>query len=389
MDASNVGEVQIGLVAAAYFAGLAGGSVLVSDLITRVGHIRSFAAFVCVLSASALVYALFEHSAAWAALRVLDGICMAGVFVCLESWLNERADPAARGTILAAYMVALYSGQAIGQFFLNLGGPGSILPFLAGSIMLSLAVIPVVLTRIAQPVISDTASLSVRELYRISPLGLVGAGVTGVMLGAFYGLGAVFARQSGLGLADTASFMGIVILGGIVLQWPLGLLSDRFDRRRVIVMAFLSTFAISLVVVTTGARFHLLAGIGAIFGGLAFALYPLCVAHTNDHLRPEQRIGATRGLVLIYSIGAAIGPLIGALAMSALGPSGLFIFIALCAAAACGFGLWRQIVAQPVPEAAQQPYQSMPRTTPMAAALDPRTPPDLSQGDHRDAIPGR
>ena len=389
LEAIGSSALSIGLVAAAYFAGLTLGSMFVTRVIEQVGHIRAFAAFVSLFSASALTYALAEHPVPWAALRFIDGLCMAGVFVCLESWLNERADPAVRGTVLAAYMVALYCGQAIGQLFLNLGALNPLLPFVAASMLLSLAVIPVVLTRIAQPVMGNAAPLSIGELYRISPLGIVGAGATGMMLGAFYGLGAVFARQLGLSLADTALFMSIVIFGGVILQWPLGLLSDRFDRRRVIVLVFLGTFTVGPLIPLATGHWLAFAGLGAAFGGLAFALYPLCVAHTNDHLRPSQRVGATRGLVLVYSAGAAIGPLAAALAVALLGPSGLFVFIALCAGAAAGFGLWRQLVAQPVPEARQQPYQTLPRTTPMAAALDPRASPEPPQGDDRHGIGSR
>ncbi|MHA6718084.1 MFS transporter [Sphingomonas sp. RS6] len=371
LERAGSSALHIGAVATAYFLGLVLGSLRVSRIIRRVGHIRAFAAFVSLFSASTLTYAIHQDALLWAALRFIDGLCVAGVFVCLESWLNERAEAETRGSVLASYMIALYAGQAIGQFLLNLSEDKPSMPFLVASILVSLAAIPVVLTRISAPPPQDSGSLSVRELYAISPLGIVGATLTGVMLGAFYALGAVYVRRLGMDLSATAWFMSIVILGGVALQWPLGRLSDRFDRRRVIVGAFGGALAAALAIaMIDGAGLPLLA-FGALFGGLSFALYPLCVAHTNDHLAPEQRVAASGGLVLLYSVGAAAGPIAGATAMMLVGPSGLFLFIAACAGGALGFGAWRQLRTPPVPAEQQQSYQVLPRTTPMSAALDP------------------
>jgi MFS family permease len=262
-------------------------------------------------------------------------------------------------------------GQAAGQFLINLGEQAPALPYMAASMLLSLAVVPVALTRILQPAIVQRAPLAVRRLYAISPLGIVGATVTGVMLGAFYALGAVYVRRLGLDISHAAFFMSTVILGGVVLQWPLGWLSDRFDRRRVIIGGFAAAVAVSVAIVALGSAGAPLLVLGALFGGVAFALYPLCVAHTNDHLSSEDRVGASGGLVLAYSLGAAIGPLAGAIAMDAMGTDGLFAFIALCATCAAFFAIWRERTAPAVPSDRQQPFQTLPRTTPMSAALDP------------------
>lgn len=373
LERAGSSALFIGLVGTAYFLGLVTGSVRVSRIIRRVGHIRAFAAFVALLSASTLAYAIHRHPILWGVLRFVDGLCVAGVFVCLESWLNERADSGARGSILAGYMIALYSGQALGQFLLNLSEAKPSMPFLVASILVSLAAIPVVLTRISAPPPDDGGSLPVRRLYAISPLGIVGATVTGVMLGAFYALGPVFVRRLGMDFAATATFMSAVILGGVALQWPLGRLSDRFDRRRVIVGVLAGALATGLGIGLVAAPGLALLTLGALFGGLSFALYPLCVAHTNDHLMPEQRVAASGGLVLLYSIGAALGPMAGAAAMTLAGTAALFFFIALCAGGTLAFALWRQARALPVPAEQQQNYQILPRTTPMSATLDPRT----------------
>jgi MFS family permease len=373
LNRAGSGTVMIGIVATAYFGGLIIGSLRAGGVVRQVGHIRAFAAFVALLSASTLSYALLTQPLFWMLLRLIDGVCVAGVFVCLESWLNDRAEPQMRGSVLAAYMVALYSGQAIGQLLLGATGALPAIPFQIASILISLAIIPLCLTRSSAPAPLEASAFSIRSLVAASPLGAWGAVATGLMLGAFYGLAAVHVRRLGLDLAETARFMMIVILGGVALQWPLGRLSDRHDRRRVIVgsfaMAALISFALSLI---SGSG-PLLMGLGALFGGLSFALYPLCVAHCNDRLLETERVAASGRLVLLYSIGAALGPILAAGFMTMAGTGGLFLFIACCAGLAMMVGLWRQRASEPVPDQYQQEFQIMPRTTPMATLLDPNS----------------
>ncbi len=374
LERAGAAAMIVGAVGTAYFVGLVAGSLKAGALVWRVGHIRAFAAFVSLFSASTLSYAIHRDPFFWGALRLVDGFCIAGVYICLESWLNERAEPADRGTVLAGYMISLYVGQALGQYLLNVSDAKPSLPFLMASILISLAAIPVALTRIAAPPLEQGESLSLRELYAASPLGVVGSIVTGLMLGAFYALGAVYARRLGMELSHIAVFISVVIFGGVALQWPLGLLSDRFDRRRVIVGAFAGTMAAGIGMVVVDTPGIVLLAIGALFGGLSFALYPLCVAHANDRLPPEQRVSASGSLVLAYSAGAAAGPLAGAAVMTFAGAAGLFLYIAACAAGALAFGLWRQAAARPVPADDQQSYHVLPRTTPMSAVLDPAVP---------------
>lgn len=373
LNRAGSGTMTIGIVATAYFGGLIIGSLRAGGVVRRVGHIRAFAAFVALLSASTLSYALWTPPLFWMLLRLIDGICVAGVFVCLESWLNDRADPQMRGSVLAAYMVALYSGQAIGQLLLGASGALPAIPFQIASILISLAIIPLCLTRSSAPAPVEASAFSIRSLLAASPLGAWGAVATGLMLGAFYGMAAVHVRRLGLDLAETARFMMIVILGGVALQWPLGRLSDRHDRRRVIVGSFAVAALVSVALSLTGGSGLMLMGLGALFGGLSFALYPLCVAHCNDRLLETERVAASGRLVLLYSIGAALGPTLAAGFMSAAGTGGLFLFIACCAGLAMMVGLWRQRASEPVPDQYQQEFQIMPRTTPMAALLDPNS----------------
>lgn len=371
LERAGIGTMAIGMVATAYFAGLVAGALRAGDIVRRVGHIRAFAAFVSLLSASTLSYVLLDHPLLWAGLRLVDGMCVAGVFICLESWLNDRAEMETRGSILAAYMVALYSGQALGQLLLGASGALPAIPFQIASILISLAVIPLCLTRSSAPAPVEAGAFSIRTLFAASPLGVVGAVATGLMLGAFYGLAAVYARRLGLDLGATASFMAMVILGGVILQWPLGRLSDRYDRRRVIVWCFAAVLVVSLAFPLLAPGGLLLLALGASFGGLSFALYPLCVAHCNDRLLATERVAASGRLVLLYSLGAALGPLGAAALMTAAGAGGLFLFTALCAGLTFAFGIWRQAASVPVTH--QQDFQIVPRTTPTASLLDPNT----------------
>lgn len=370
LEQNGAGSLTIGLVATAYFTGLALGAVKSPRLIAQVGHIRAFTAFVSIYSATSLTYAITPEPGIWVALRFIDGIAMSGVFICLESWLNKRVSSAERSSVLAGYMIALYTGQAGGQFLLNLSDNAPALPFMVSAILLSLAVIPVALTRLEQPKMENFAPFSARRLYDASPLGMVGTAATGLMLGAFYALGAVYIQRIGMELAQIALFTSVVIGGGVALQWPLGMLSDRIDRRKVIVGCFAAVTALSFGMMAVSDSPLATVALGALFGGFTFALYPLCLAHSNDHLGEEERVGASGGLVMVYSIGAIVGPLAGSGGMGIAGPPGLFGMIGTIAALVLAFGFWRTFRQAPVPDEDQQTFQAMPRTSPMVAVLE-------------------
>jgi len=373
LEAARESTAVIGIVMAAYFAGLTIGSLQTFRLVTRIGHIRAFAAFASSLAASTLAYPVLPDPWFWGLLRLVQGFCMAGLFVCIESWLNDSATTRTRGTILAAYMTFLYLSQAAGQFILRVSDETGFLLFVLMGLVLCLAAVPVAITRMAPPQLPDVASLSFKRLYAASPLGIFGCVSSGLILGAVYSLMPVYASGIGLDLSQTATLMSALIFGGVLLQWPLGLLSDLLDRRKVIVgvivVGALTSVAMIGAAVAGEVALMLLA---AIFGGISFVLYPLCVAHTNDHLDRDERIGASGGLVLSYSAGATVGPPLAALAMGYAGPSGLFMFTAGIGMVSVAFAIWRMNVRAPVPADQQGPFQTLPRTTPVAAPLDPR-----------------
>jgi MFS family permease len=369
LQAAGVASPMIGIVMSGYYAGLTLGALLVHRLIGRAGHIRTFAAFASVLSGTSLVYALHLNPFLWGALRLVEGFCMAGVFVCVESWLNDRATAETRGNVMAIYMTSLYSGQAAGQLLLNVEDRSGYLLFIIISITLSLSVVPVALTRMAPAPLPEIAAMSFRRLYRASPLGIVGTVTSGLILGSLFSLGPVFARAVGLDLSATALFMSTVILGGVLLQWPVGRLSDVFDRRLVIVSVLAGIVLISgsMTLVAHGGGAALLIGALA-FGGASFALYPLCVAQTHDFLARTDRVAGSGGLILAYSTGAIFGPLAASSTMNFAGAASLFAFTGFVSVLALLFGLWRMTVRPSAASDVRAPYAGLPRATPMVAS---------------------
>jgi len=293
--------------------------------------------------------------------------------MCTESWLNERASNEIRGRVFSLYMITIYLAQGGGQFLLYLDGDSEFTLFIIASILFSLALVPVAVTRVQAPEPIKPSRLRLRELYGISPLGISGAFACGIILGGFYGLAPYFAQQTGLGFDGAARFMAAAIVGGLLLQWPIGRLSDRFDRRTVFGGLALA------VSVTSGAFFFLPEGgvvplfvLAAVFGGAIFTLYPLCVAHTFDHIAPTDMVWASGGLIVAYGIGAAIGPLAAAGMISFVGPFGLFVFSGAIALVIAAFTFWRMGQRAALPADQQGLFQPVPRTTPAASELDPR-----------------
>lgn len=362
-----------GLIMSAYYAGYLAGFFVSPDMVHRVGHIRSFAVFASIASAVALLHALYVEPLAWGLLRFMSGMCFAGLFMVVESWLNATATNETRGAVLSVYMIVQLTALAGGQLLLNLSDPTGFPLFVITSVLMSLGLVPVALSSTTGPVLTAPTTLALAELYRISPLGVVGCFGSGLALGAFWGMGPLFAFSAGLSTSGVAWFMSLGILGGIVLLWPIGRLSDRHDRRLIITAVAFAIVATSLAVAVTAGRWLglTLAAI-AFFGGCAFPLYSLSVAHLNDSLEAEEMVAASSSLLLVYGVGAILGPYLGSVFMSLVVPEGLFLFVAGAGALVALFALYRMSQRAPVPVEERAGFVALPRTSPVVLELDPR-----------------
>ncbi len=362
----------IGLVMAQYFVGIVVGTLFGHRLIFAVGHIRAFAAFGSTMSAVTLAHAFFIDPVAWGAFRFVVGACAVGMYMCVESWLNARADNSTRGQVLSLYIITVYLFQGLGQFLIQLPDESGFALYALMSVLMSLAVLPVAVTRVQAPELPAQSRFDFVKLWRTSPTGMVVALVSGLVLGAFYGVGPVFAQYSGLDKGGTALFMSAVIIGGLVLQWPIGRASDGRDRRGFLLGINIALVCVSIAMALAGLSGYALIAAAVIYGGLGGILYPMSVAYTNDFLAPEDLVPAAGGLVMAYGIGAVVGPPVAAVFIEAFGATGLFHFTAIVGIGAAAVIALR-MRQRPAPTAAEQTeFQVIARTSPVAGELDPR-----------------
>ena len=385
---------SIGLIAAAYSVGFMVGCLSMPYIVRRVGHIRAFAVCAAIAASGVLVMPLAVHPGVWIPLRALSGVCFAGLFMVIESWLNERATRVNRGQVLATYMVINLSAVTAGQMVLPLAAPTGFALFAVTAIAITLALVPVGLTTSSAPQPLRQVRLRLGRLYAMSPVGVVGGFFVGLANGAFGGLGAVFATQIGMSVAGVALFMSAALVGGALAQVPIGRLSDRVDRRKVIAAACaLAAIAGGLLALLGDARQGglllsadvaladlsplALVAVAALFGAAIYPQYSLCVAHTNDFVGREDFVEASSGLLLTWAIGASIGPVLAAVAMDGLGAGGLFLYTAAAHAIFAAFTVYRIGQRAPVPPEERAPYVAAgrpSRSTPVAVDLDPRAP---------------
>ncbi len=377
MSLEHVPTEFSGLVMSAYYGGLVCGCLWGQGVIARVGHIRAFAAFAAGVAATTLIFPLWFDPIAWAALRIIVGFLMAGLFFTIESWLNLRSSKKTRGQILSLYMVTNYLASMLGQLLVNVWSVKGLELFCLGAMLLCVSLVPVVLTRVAGPDIDRTSRLSIARLYRVSPLGVVASLGAGLISGAFYGMGAVFGAGIGMSIFAISVFMGITLLGGLSMQWPIGLLSDRYDRRTVLLWVLIviaTTCLLEFALSRTAHATTWLLVLTGLFGGAAATIYPLAVAHAFDYVEREQMVAASAGMLLSWAIGATAGPLLASLLMSREGDWSLLLYLAGVSGALAVFTRYRMGRRMALPPAEQAKFAPRGEGT-VAGTLDPRAKP--------------
>jgi len=384
MEGEGYPVALTGAIMAAYYLGLALGGLRGKRVIFRIGHIRAFAVFAALTAAIALAYFAFFNPFAWLIFRIVNGFCIAGMTATIESWLNTRSSNETRGRVLSYYMLTFYLALASGQALVNVAAVDAPYLFMLAAALIGLSLVPVAMTSLGEPHLGSSRLLRVRDLYSASPVGVIGAGVAGLMVGSFYALGAVFARKIGLSVLESALFMSVVVMGGLIVQVPMGVLADRYDRRLVMSGALLavgSAWGALAGFVASGLPLSALLIMGLAFGGAMSSVYPLCVAQTFDRLERVYYIAASGRLLMVYSIGASLGPLLAATLMSVYGPSSFFVFESAVAVSYAALVLVRTSRQPRVPEGQREKYVPLPDVTPVALALDPRTNPTHGIGE--------
>jgi MFS family permease len=333
--------VEMSYVMSAYSVGFLLGSRAAPEMIRRVGHVRVFAALGSLVSAILVLYPVAPDWMAWAVMRVVIGFSFAGVYITAESWLNASASNETRGQALSAYMICQMIGIIGAQALLNLRDPGGFDLFVISSVLVSIAFTPILLTAVPAPSFDRITPLPIRMLFAISPLGCVGLFLLGGIFSALFGMAAVWGSEIGLSVRNISIFIGAIYLGGLVMQYPIGWVSDRYDRRVLIMGLSMAGAIVTFAAMVLPMTMVVLASVAFLAGGIANPLYSLMVAYVNDYLEAEQMAGASAGLLFIYGLGSIGGPLITGWLMSLVGPSGFFLFIALLFTATAIYALYR------------------------------------------------
>jgi MFS family permease len=332
---------QMSIVMSCYFVGFLFGSRMAPEMIRRVGHVRVFAALGSMISAVLILYAAAPDWMVWAALRVLIGFSFSGVYITAESWLNNASTNETRGQALSLYLIVQMVGIIAAQLLLNVGDPSGYVLFVIPSVLVSLAFTPILLSVSQAPAFESTKPMSFRRLYTASPLGCVGMFLLGGVFSAQFGMASVWGTQVGLSVADLTIFVSAIYAGGLVFQYPIGWLSDRMDRRKVVLwLSALGAVAL-MVPVFVDLPFALLVLVGALGGGVSNPLYSLLLAYVNDYLDGSDMAAASGGLLFINGLGAISGPVITGWLMGAVGPNGFFLFMAILFGALALYAAWR------------------------------------------------
>jgi len=340
------------MIMSAYFIGFLGGSRMTPDLIRRVGHVRVFAALASFISAVLILYPVFTHPVTWALGRAAIGFCFSGVYVTAESWLNNSATNENRGKALSLYMIVQMTGIVTAQGLLAIGDPSGYVLFVVSSVLVSVSFAPILLSISPTPAFDTTKPMSLRELYNISPLGCVGMFLMGGVFSAQFAMSAVYGSEAGMSIRQISAFVAAIYIGALLLQYPVGWISDRVDRRQLIMLISVLGGIGAMLGYLFENNFTLLLAASFLIGGMTNPLYALLIAYTNDFLEHEDMAAASGGLIFLNGLGAILGPLSIGWIMGLIGPGGFFLYLGGLMFALAGYAAYRmtQRAATPVEE---------------------------------------
>lgn len=332
---------QMSIVMSAYFVGFLFASRMAPEMIRRVGHVRVFAALGSFVSAALILFPTFTDPIVWTLLRCVVGFCFCGIYITVESWLNDASTNETRGRAMSLYLIVQMAGIIAAQGLLNLPDPSGFVLFVIPSVLVSIAFAPILLSANPAPVFASTKRMSLAQVYRTSPLGCVAVFLLGGIFSALFGMASVFGIQADLSVGEISIFVAVIYTGGLLCQYPIGYASDRMDRRTLILgvsaLGAITSFAIAPF---TGVYPALLVA-GFVIGGVANPLYSLAIAYVNDYLQPEDMAAASAGLLFINGIGAIGGPLAVGWIMAQVGPGGFFVFMGGLLAIQTAYSAWR------------------------------------------------
>ena len=315
-------------VMSGYFLGFLIGSRVTPVMIRKVGHVRVFAALASLVSAAFILFAAIPVPWVWTLLRLVVGLCFSGIYVVAESWLNESTPNETRGQALSLYLIVQMVGIIAAQMLLNVADPGGYILFVIMSVLVSISFAPILLSAAPAPVFDTTKPMSLAALFKVSPLGMVGTFVLGGIFAGLFGMSAVFSTEAGFSAAQTSIFIASIYLGGMLMQYPIGWVSDRMDRRRLILIVTAVGAGVTLLAYPLLDVFWVLCVVGFVIGGVANPLYSLLIAYTNDFLDHSDMAAASGGLIFANGVGAISGPFIIGWLMGAFGAYVFFFYIA-------------------------------------------------------------
>ena len=402
----NFNFIATGIMMSAYFVGFFIGATVVPRLVTKVGHIRVFAAFASMASLSSLVHVVFVDPYIWIFARFLTGFSMIGIFIIVESWLNDRANNKNRGKVLSLYMLVTYVGMALGNLLLNVSNPRYYEPFILISLLFSIALIPILLTKRKPPKFRKNSAIKIKELFKISPFGTVSMFCTGFIFAPIFSLLSVYAVTMKLGIFETSLLLVGVMLAGALFQWPIGSLSDKFDRRKIIIGSSLAAIIFSLSAIFVSGIGNSLPNLFIestvsfnyfstamdktrlfifviLLAGVTLPLFSLNLALVNDYIPKEKFVAAGSGLNIIFGLGAMAGPIMCSILMHFLGPNGFFVHLLIFLFAIIVFGFYR-LSQREIENNPESTFTPLPTTiTPLGIELDPETGVDLSNTEEK------